>query len=491
MSAVPRIAAAIVTMNKRDAVLALLARLRDDGIPAFVTTNACTDGTPAAIRAAFPGVTVLESAENLGGTGGFNCAMLAALETQPSYVALVDDDALPEPGCLAKLADFLDSHDDYAFAAPAIHIASQPELLQETGGTVRFDREVAVEASNRFLPNEGLPAAIDVDYASACTLLVRAERIREVGVMDWSFFLFCDDVDWTLRLRGDRYKGACIPSVRSLHDFPWAKPLSLSRLYYFHRNGLLLLARWRPPSDRSLATLRRPLQRLIRDWLQAAAAGDHEMRDTCADALRDARAHRLGAWQGPRSLLREHMRIDAAWFRSKRIARVLVNVRNEQLLPNVVARLRALGGEGLALDAIGDPRHPPTLRAPERFGEILERDLRRRALARHILARRPRYDLVVTDAAIEPRNAFDALGAASALFHDGELHAVPHRRLAIVAVSFLAPTLAKALAWPFAWALARRPSMGAAPLAAHACLERSGLGLPRAQGLLSGQRNPR
>ena len=126
----PRIAAAIVTMNKREVVLALLARLHDEQIPAFVTTNACSDGTPDAIRAAFPAVTLLESAHNLGGTGGFNCALLAALATGAPYLALVDDDALPDPGCLAQLADFLDANPDHAFAVPAIHIASRPEWLQ-------------------------------------------------------------------------------------------------------------------------------------------------------------------------------------------------------------------------------------------------------------------------------------------------------------------------------------------------------------------------
>jgi GT2 family glycosyltransferase len=160
----PRIAAAIATMNKRAAVLGLLARLDEEKIPAFVTTNACSDGTPEAVRAAFPAVTVLESAHNLGGTGGFNCAMLAALAAQPRYLALIDDDALPDRGCLAQLADFLDAHPDHAFAVPAIHIASRPEWLQETGGDVRFDREVAVESWNRLRENEGLPEHFEIGH---------------------------------------------------------------------------------------------------------------------------------------------------------------------------------------------------------------------------------------------------------------------------------------------------------------------------------------
>lgn len=478
----PRIAAAIVTMNKKDAVLALLARLRDDGIPACVTTNACTDGTPGAIRAAYPAVRVLDSDVNLGGTGGFNCAVLAALETGAPYVALVDDDALPEPGCLSKLADFLDAHPDCVWAAPAIHIASRPELVQECGGDVRFDREVAVEAWYRYHRNEGLRTRTDVGYASACTLVVRADRIRDVGVMDWIFFLFYDDVDWTLRLRGERFRGACIPSVRSLHDYPWAKPLALTRLYYFHRNGLLLLARWRP-RERTLRSLRGPLARLVRDALQSAAAGDHELGATLVAALRDAWTRRYGPWQSVHQFPEHRRRIDAAAFRSAGHARVLVNIRNEQLLPEIVASLRALGGDALAIDAIGDPGRMEALRDTHLFRETFARDLRRRALLAQLATlRRRRYDLVVTDTAIEPRNAFDAVGRAAAFFHAGELYEAAHRPWRLVAGNFLAPTLGKIAAWALVWRLAARPPLGEVPDAARALLARAGIPVPDQRG---------
>jgi GT2 family glycosyltransferase len=471
----PRIAAAVVTMNKRDAVLALLARLRDDGIPATVTTNACSDGTPDAVRAAFPEVTVLESAVNLGGTGGFNCAVLHALETGAAYVALIDDDALPEPGCLAELADFLDGHADHAFAAPAIHIASRPELLQECGGGVDWSREVAVEAWHRFWKNEGLPERIDVGYASACTLLVRADRIRAVGVMDWDFFLFYDDVDWTLRLRGSDWKGACIPSVRALHDFPWAKPLALSRLYYFHRNGLRLAARWRPETDRTLRALRLPLLRLVRDWIHCFGHGDTAVRRTLGAALRDACTGRFGPWPHPEPFPGTLPRVDR--FDA---ARVLLHVHDENLIPAMVAGVRAACGPAVAIDVVGAPHRIDALVALGVFERVFGRDLRRSRVPAQIAALRARgYDAVVTDTSIEPRNWFDTVGRASLFHHDGVLYAAPHRPRVARTLDYLAATLGAIAAWPLAWWMRRGSEQSAPPDAARSLLAQHAIGSGR------------
>ncbi len=475
----PRIAAAIVTMNKRDALLALLARLDEEQIPAFVTTNACSDGTPDAVRAAFPAVTVLESAHNLGGTGGFNCAMLAALDVQPRYLALIDDDALPDRGCLAQLADFLDAHPDHVLAVPAIHIASRPEWLQETGGDVCFDREVAVESWNRFRENDGLPEHLEIGYGSACTLLVRADAVQRVGVMDWNYFLFCDDVDWCLRLRDEVGAAACLTGARSIHDFPWGKPLSLPRLYYFQRNNLLLLSRWRP-AERSLRSLRRPLARLVRDCLLAAAAGDAEMRDTLAAALRDALRGRFGKWRDERSFPAGRPGVGVAEFRARGVARVLVNVKNEQLIPEMIAEVRRLGGDGLAIDALCEAHRVEVLRASGVFGDVIGRDPRRRAVPAQLAAlRRRRYDVVVTDASMEPRFAFDAMGRAAMFYHAGSLFEAAQRPARLLIASFLAPTLGSVAAWLLAWRFAARPSLGAPPAEARPLLEKLGID-PRA-----------
>jgi GT2 family glycosyltransferase len=455
-SAAPRIVAAIATHNHREALLRLLSRLRSRDIPAFVTANGCEDGTAQAVREAFPEVALLESPHNLGGTGGFNCAMLAALSSGAPYVVLIDDDALPEADCLARLADFLDDQPDYVLAAPAIYLADRPDTLQETGGDIRFDREYAVEALNRFRIKPQLPEQMDVGYASACTLMVRSESIRRFGVMDWDYFLFSDDVDWCLRLRqGGRI--ACVTEARSVHEFPWAKPFSPARLYYLHRNSLRLMARWQTEPG----ALRRALRRLFRDWLQAALVGDREIARALKDALRDAWQQRFGRWRGEFSFPVARKRIDAQTFRARQIRRVLLEIGSEEQVQPMLKQLRRLGGDELRIDLSCERHLAEELSKRVGTGAVVLRDSRRRALPAQLMAlRRERYDLVIAQTGMEPRSAIDMAGRASMVHHDGELWEAPHRPLRGLLASLTASPLATLLARLSHRRFARDPSPG-------------------------------
>src|SRR4030095_6120084 len=163
--------------------------------------------------------------------------ILAALSAGSDYILLIDDDALPLDDCVDRLANFLDQNPDYVFAAPAVYMSSAPDTLQEAGGGVDFDRYHPIEAWYRFHVRPQLPPHIDIDYASACCLMVRSEAILRLGVMDWSYFIFSDDVDWCLRLRrAFAKKAVCVTRAKVLHDFPWAKPFAPMRLYFFQRN---------------------------------------------------------------------------------------------------------------------------------------------------------------------------------------------------------------------------------------------------------------
>lgn len=472
---VPRVAAAIVTYNKREAVLALLARLREARVPAFVTANACSDGTADAIRRDFPEVSVLESRHNLGGTGGFNCATLAALSTGAPYIVLIDDDAMPAPDCLARLADHLDAHPDCVLAAPAVYISSRPDTLQETGGGVAFARDVPVEAWNRFQVNPALPEHLEIDYASACLLMVRSAAVTQLGVMDWNYFIFSDDVDWCLRLRRKFGRAVCVTSAKAWHDFPWAKPFAPARLYYFHRNGLYMLSRLRM-RDPWLVSVRRSLLRLFRAWITAAATGDAEIATTLAAAYRDARDRRYGEWKQPVKFPGERRRLDRATCEQRRVRRVLMNLRIEDFDRDALAAVRRCAGESVCVDGLVDPPRVEVYRQKGLYAEVLARRHGRIGLLLQFFRLWfRRYDLVVTDAFMEPRGTNDMAGRASALFHAGELWEAPHRPLRTLLALATAHTTAAGLAWLSCWRFLRPPPDGVPPEEARELLTRIGV----------------
>lgn len=472
----PRVAVAIVTYNNRDATLRLLDALQPQGYPVYVTENACSDGTREAIRDAHPWVTLLESPANLGGCGGFNSAVLAALSSGSDYVLLIDDDAMPVDDCIQQLVDFLDRHPDYVFAAPAIYISSQPDTLQETGGGVDFTKAIPIEAWYRFVVSPELPPVIDVDYASACFLMVRAEAITRLGVMDWNLFIFSDDVDWSLRLRQSFGKrGACVTTAHALHDFPWAKPFSPMRLYFFRRNGIYLIARHaRRPEEQTALT--NALYQLYWRWIYAWLIGDHEIASTLARAHRDGWRRTYGAWKDPVVFGKDRAELTPDWIRGRRIRRVLIDITIEDNIPLIIDTLRKSTDQELSIDLLCDAHRIETHRGRWGLRAVRGRIPGRFGLLKtfpHVFRRL--YDLVVTDAFMEPRRPTSIAGRRAAFFHNDRLYAAANRPVRAL-IGFLAsPLIAKLIVRFTAEHFRTPPTLGGPPPEAAPILRRIGI----------------
>ena len=104
----PDLSIVVVSWNTRDDLRACLA-----AVPAacgalsheiVVVDNASRDGTPAMVRAEFPGVTLIETGANLGFAAGNNRALPAC---SGRILVLLNPDTVAEPGSLARLAAFL------------------------------------------------------------------------------------------------------------------------------------------------------------------------------------------------------------------------------------------------------------------------------------------------------------------------------------------------------------------------------------------------
>ncbi len=417
----PKVAAAIVTYNHRDPVIKLLNSLEQQGIPSFVTENNGGDGAVEAIKNRFPNVSLLESRANLGGCGGFNCAALAALSSGCEYLILIDDDALPDVDCIKQLSDFLDHNPDYIFAAPSIYISSQPDILQEAGGGVNFDRANPIEAWYRFQTNPQLPPILDTDYASACCLMVRADALREMGVLDWAYFIFSDDVDLCLRLRKTfNKKGACITTARAYHDFPWAKPFAPMRLYFFQRNGLRLIANHREQKQRKSLFI--ALMRLHRRIFYSAFSGDDEIHQTLKQAFNDAWQGKFGNWDKWVVFAQHRQKLDATYFSKYAINRVLIDISIEDFEEDIVHAIHALSPE-VSIDILCDAHRVQAHQAQDCYVQVFARQVGfikpLRILPRLI---KEGYDLVICDANMEPRRATSMCAKRAAIFHNKAIY---------------------------------------------------------------------
>lgn len=247
----------------------------------WVIDNASQDDSAAMVAAAYPQARLVASHENLGFAGGNNRVLQllgfrpigaeattidpahqpnAPLRqtTVPRHVLLLNPDTVVQGDALSQMVAFLDGHPDYgacggrlvfpdgsfqhsAFCFPGlaqIYFDFYPppgrlSALLESRWNGRYSRRL-YEAGQPF----------PVDFVLGAALMVRAEAIERVGLLDEGYFMYCEEMDWQRRMHKAGWLIACVPAATIVHhggasssQFRGAMVEALwrSRMRYFQR----------------------------------------------------------------------------------------------------------------------------------------------------------------------------------------------------------------------------------------------------------------
>jgi GT2 family glycosyltransferase len=163
----PDVGIVIATRDRREGLLVTLGRL-GCGRPVVVVDNGSRDGTPAAVRAAFPAVTVLEPGENLGAAA----RTVGAQALGTPVVAFCDDDSWWAPGALELAAGVFAGHPRLGLLAARVLVGDDEHL----------DPTCAVMAASP-LAADRLPGPGVLGFV-ACGAVVRREAFLAVGGFD-------------------------------------------------------------------------------------------------------------------------------------------------------------------------------------------------------------------------------------------------------------------------------------------------------------------
>lgn len=237
MSPSPRLAVIIVTWNVRELALQCLesvyADLEQGALDkcVYVVDNASSDGTADAIRTIYPQIHLLEAGANLGFGRGNNLALrtLGSPDSPkfPDFVLLLNPDTVVRPGALKSLLEGMETtkaglggarlvygdgsfqHSAFAFPGLAqiyIDLFPVPGRLRESRINGRYPRRL-YEGQTPF----------EIDFPLGATFCVRREVIRQTGMFDEEFQLYCEEIDWAIRIRRAGWKAVCVPTSEIVH----------------------------------------------------------------------------------------------------------------------------------------------------------------------------------------------------------------------------------------------------------------------------------
>ncbi len=241
-----RIVTVVVTRDRPHLLQQVLAALQSQHRPpdhVIVVDNGSGPET-AAVLARRPGLEVLSSRSNLGGAGGFALGMRQALVGGCDWIWLLDDDAVPRPDTLERLAKALAQAS--SVAAPG---AVAPAVFEFGGLALAHRRRYKLLSGieRAIAPADYCRALVRVDTASFVGLLVSARAATACGLPDAALFLSYDDTEYCLRLRRAGWPlwlapGSVVDHLRSPASRMRAGPIG-PRHYYNLRNRVVVARR--------------------------------------------------------------------------------------------------------------------------------------------------------------------------------------------------------------------------------------------------------
>lgn len=191
-------------------------------VEVLVVDNASSDESAKLVAEAFPGVLLIQNEANLGFAAATNQGLARA---GGRHLVLLNPDTEVQEGALSVLVDFLDSHPEAGVVGPQfIHPDSSlqsgafrfPTLAMALLDQFPVHHRLMGSRWNGRYPN-GCNAPFPIDHPLGACLMVRAEVLQNVGTLDEGFFMYCEEVDWCMRIKAAGWQIFCEPRSRILH----------------------------------------------------------------------------------------------------------------------------------------------------------------------------------------------------------------------------------------------------------------------------------
>jgi GT2 family glycosyltransferase len=163
-------------------------------------------------------LTVVSSGRNGGYAYGNNVGMCLALSVPDCryFWILNADVVVPAASALTNLVAYMDAHIDIGLCGATVCYADGSGIVQTLGGGCITPKGKI----SQFGQGQALSAPIDValvernlQYINGACVFVRRSFVEDVGLMNESYFLYFEELEWSARGRGRHRIGYCHSSI--------------------------------------------------------------------------------------------------------------------------------------------------------------------------------------------------------------------------------------------------------------------------------------
>jgi len=199
------------------ACLDSLAQQSNADIDTVIVDNASTDGSADLVAEKYPWVRFLALDKNYGFSAANNVALRDALGRGSDYALLLNNDTFAAPDFVSEMIAVIHRDPRIAAVCPKIYFAHQPDMLWYAGGDFSLWTSATKHRGWMETDRGQFDDRLEIVQGTGCAMMVRCSAMQEVGLLDEQFFIYAEDLDWSVRFRKHGYRLAFAPKAHLWH----------------------------------------------------------------------------------------------------------------------------------------------------------------------------------------------------------------------------------------------------------------------------------
>ena len=195
---------------------------------------------------------LIKNNENVGFAEGNNIGIRYALNNlNPDYILLLNNDTVVDKEFLVEMLKVSESDNEIGIAGPKIYYYDEPDRIWFARGKISWRFCRGLNIGHNDIDVGQYDKVTEIEYASGCAFLIKKEVIDRIGLLDKRFFLYFEEIDWTLRASKLGYQSVFVPKGKIWHKISKSGGGIKGRvgLYYITKNRWLLMKRWAKTTD--------------------------------------------------------------------------------------------------------------------------------------------------------------------------------------------------------------------------------------------------
>jgi GT2 family glycosyltransferase len=200
---------------------------------------------------------LIQNDDNLGFAGGNNVALRYVLvRDEFTYAWLLNVDTVATSDALKELVQCMASEPAAGLAGSTLLYYDAPDTIQALAGAT-YNRWLGIAqhlgtGQSIHQPIDAEAITRQLDYIMGASLIVSVDFLKEIGLMEETYFLFFEEIDWVTRARGRYTLGYASKSIvyhregRSSGANSKPSARSLKAEFYNFRNRLRFTKKFYP-----------------------------------------------------------------------------------------------------------------------------------------------------------------------------------------------------------------------------------------------------